>query len=585
MVDSASADIVFPNADGSGDLSKVSAWAPYNWDDAATNAVRFEGKNQTYTITTNVTFNSVWMHAQKATNVFELAKDQKVTLTSGNLRTCVNDWSNTHLYSLTTVRGGTWDLCGKGILGIYYDYRRNPSTSLVLDNVTITNAGTVRVGYWVSNNHLILTNGASVFCDSIPLYYDTNQKCSFEIHKGCRLLYQNGNAKLVGSGSDNLFLVSGEGASITGLKSAAYAIGGTAHGNLVRIEKGASAKFPGAEFYVGGEDAYSNRIEVLDGATLQVPRIYFPNANTMTCYDNTILVSNATLSVSDIVGISGGNRLEVVDGTLKLKGITLGEKNLSTGCVFRVKGNSTVTFSGAEYDVFGNGGNHLVEFDGVKLSSFGSWYYTPGYHNTIRVKNGATLTLGYSHFGLQGTGNRIEVLDDSTLQLSPDNQKTTMNGKECALVISNATLKTGNSLYLTNKVNSSGSVILGGSHPYLYAPKAITVKNSTTFRYGLPTATNEVLACTNGTIFVRSGGAISCDATTVLDIANVEEFQKVIPKTVELTLLKGTALTLPDDVVAAAAEKLPPRTALVKDTKTLVLKIRPLPQGLTLIVR
>ena len=602
-VESVSADIVFPNADGSGDLSKASAWVPYNWDDAATNAVRFESKNQTYTITTNVTFHSVWMHAQKATNVFELAKDQKVTLTGSGLRMACDDWSKKDINSLTVFRGGTWDLSEKGSVSLCYTYWKSYRVSALFDNAVVTNAaGVGLIGYWVNNNHLVLTNNAAIYFKSPSFYTANSDHCSIEVTGGSRMLYQTGAAYLTGlsnkgSGSyHNLFLVSGEGSSVTGLASAVRAWESDCYDNVVRIEKGAAMKCPGAEFYVQGAGSHDNRLEVLDGGLLSVPRVYMKTGTA-----NCILVSNATLRASDSVDFCGvSNRIEIVDGTLKLKNLNIGASDATArGNAFCIRGRkSSVEHSGTTYDFFSSAcTGSLVEFDDVSFTSFSSIYNIYGTQNTLRIRNTPKFNLTYRDINISGTSNRVEVLDGSTVRMGGNNNPVFLRGRGCELMVSNATAKTVYEFFATNAV--PGTVRLCGSHPLFetskisYKTDSLIVRNDKTFRYELPTETNEIAACTNGTVFVNALGRATFDESTVFDIANIEEFQAGLRKTKRLKLVKGTSLDLPDTVLAAARATLPPRTSLDVELTTsktptpcaLVLTVRPLPQGLTLIVR
>lgn len=329
------ADLVFPNADGLGDLASDDSWSPYGWDDIAGNRILFADGTATYTMATNCTFDSFCLSNDYNTTVtFDLSNGVTNTLTgTGGLRLDPASYlSGKTRNNKTVFKGGVWDFSNRGSFtfdsGRLYGY----ATSMVLDGASFTNLTAFNGFNYIINgdNSIVLTNGAHITAATGYLAHESTEggrKC-FEVVGGSTFAMTNAESgkaimgpKMNGQAVvEHLLRVAGKGSSFywksAGANSYAAALCITGSGKgLLRVEDEAKLEIDCTLKALGVNKATHNRLEVLSGAAMTVGKtLYFPSSRTSGAFDNTILVSNATLTCAVVDFAALTNEVLVLDG-------------------------------------------------------------------------------------------------------------------------------------------------------------------------------------------------------------------------------------------------------------------------------
>lgn len=397
---------------------------------------------------------------------------------------------------------------------------------------------------------------AALDCRSVMIYGDND---SITFTDGATLNTPSGySTKLPTSGTGNSIVFS-DGVSCTMAEHFYLATSG----NLLSIEDSSVTLGKTLEF---NSDSSDNGVLVLDGASLTVPSVVLNGS------ENELVVSNSTLvcSGSSPIAFKGsGNRVILQGEDLSLE----------------LTPDDTIIANGRQ--------NEFVIADGAKWS-----YRTEKkvYHLTKYAGNGCSNRVVVARQGeMDLTGTQFYIGSSNVLASS-------------VCVVDGGTLKAyslylggiGSALYITNGLVDVSSQVYGGKSSNDYAPAntnglieivgakakvtspSMFVKNGTTIRFVVPEDGYD------GTPWVMSerpniqkGCKFSVEA---------DEFQAKLNESQDVVLMSWNNDNpwIDDSVLAAANAELEPKKMKLifdKDNKQLVLRVRSLKPGLTIIFR
>lgn len=598
------ADATFPSAGG--DIASDGADGWNGTKPAATEIATFD-KAGTYVASEDVAFKSVVIGATGV--LFDNSSYdpvRKVNLKGEN-------WS---LYSngsdrSVELRGGLWDFGGKGLAvgpSGWADGRMNDIV-LLSGGACVTNVGNIRGSYGNSGTNIVLrlTEGSSLYCKgSIQMSYDNGKDRRIEVLSGSRLIDASNDLRTDvsndGSCSTNTVLVSGQGSY---LKVPTLYCGMHHRGILVRATDHGMIELTGS-LHIGWGSGSSNCRTVVDnyGTIKSGSTLYFDgDGSQQACGTNSLeVLSGGTYETTGTIYMGSyaagksckGDTIVVSNGTLKAIRITPGQNAGSDDHVVRFIGPDTVidfSNSGVPYYLFGKGCGCLIEMDqaswtyGNNTMCFG---YTDGQNanlngsnNVFRLKNGAKLAVTRANFNdfYIGTsdprtiGNRMEILSGSDVSVGPFSIGSQANG----LVVSNGTLNCKSfeigRLFGSN-TPADNRVVLQGTAPSIVSSNAFSAVRSSTVRIEVPVGG---LTGEKAPIAAKS---FTMDSTSILEVdaaACVAALREAgMTANVRYTLVESeTAISIPDEVLAAANAKLPEGCKLVfaDDGKKLVLRV------------
>lgn len=347
----------FPDADGSHDFSRPAAWGGALPSEAGFNA------DGAFTASEDVSFDSLSVYGG-ADVTFDLREQagRKVAMTNGAMSFAGSG-------TKAQLLGGDWNMSKE-----FYVDTGTDNIGIVVSNATVS----------CSKNELFGTNNRMVF---------TGKDATFKsAYTGTYALFR---------GKGNAFVLT-DGATWTHDANTLYlTINNAASNNVFRVEK--NARFTTAKGFFAGyyEKEGSNRLEVADGG--------FFKASSLTIQRNgsSVLVSNATLQVSDHGGFKGTNNR-----------LTLAGENA------RYLFTHTATFS-----LFGSGAPVNAELevrDGAVWEFSSNNVYTTAANSgapsncVFRLADGGkflsskALYLGYS---ASEASNRVEILNGGEMKI------------------------------------------------------------------------------------------------------------------------------------------------------------------------
>lgn len=435
----------FPNADSSGDLSSAAAWG--DTLPAATDTIQLNRSyGQTLTFGQSCTFDSILFTGDRTANTIEIVSpDVKVTLLGATTAGPGIRSTGASAASLT-LKGGTYDLSGTGILrpGPTSDSKGN--SQIVLDGAVVTNAAEIAAEYDGNNGKLLLTNGSRVYAaraDHIMSCSGFWRKGTVEVSGGSRLALSGSFAPFNTYTDGGTFLVTGEGSLVTNSASSTFFKDHVKNSTL-RIADGGELTLPIPNFYCGeggnrvivdggafrmsGASSstlylpYSGSglsLQVLAGGTFSAPcAVTFGQSSS----ENSIVISNAMFSAGNFLFKGSKNSLRIL-GKNSQAPISFSNGFFGGGAYQSLLeyGDGITTSVGSPYfGVSGCYGNTLSVVDGATVA-FGELHLYSAHANTlydytVRVANGATVTAA-SGFVVTGHDNRT-IVSNATLNVT-----------------------------------------------------------------------------------------------------------------------------------------------------------------------
>lgn len=378
-----------------------------------------------------------------------------------------------------------------------------------------------------TDNRLSLTNGASLFCESMSLGGSTRiaQRSVVSVTEGSRLSVAGDFAFTTGSAreayslalvSGNALEVSGEGSgvSVAGVMSLGKllpndTVNGSVGGNRLSVADGATADIATLQVGHGNCHGQSNRVEFARGAKVDIGQTLINSCNSTVVnrrgenefhvLDGAV-VTNAGQFVlgfkDDYSAAQGfyptgnyGNRLVVSNATFWTKTFRVAGSGASAVDYMIDSPESAIVVSGADASfavgesmsraLFNGWDSQFVVENGadVTLDFLGTWknafsYTVATSNETLLVRSGATLTASknlltgaaaQNGYGF-GRNNRIVVESGATL-----NAKAWLflHGTGCGLVVDDATANVANSLAVGEIVDNKNGTFGGGTNSYV----------------------------------------------------------------------------------------------------------------------
>lgn len=510
-VSASAATVDFPAEGGDYDLSSAAAWGgslPAESDAIELN----KSYGKTLAFSGNCAFDSLFFTKNSSSNLIEVTRPDVVIRLKGDGGSYPGIRSRAATSAHLVLRGGTYDLCGKG--GVYASSPADNSdtySKLTLDGVTITNAATVSVANAsrIDGNRLVLTNGANVTAANGENFFNCTSVRSGGtaiVSGGSRLTFTGGRfipfRKYTTGGT---LLVTGEGSVITNASSSTdrlfydgvqdctlrvangasvyvngpYDIGyGSNSGNLMEVSNGGLLRFLGSSSVGLPYGSGKVNLKVLSGGTfVSSTKITFQKSG------NLILVSNGTFRATlNFGGSKNTVRVQGENAVYSPSGTTLFD-NGATGSLLEF--GAGATWSVQDYLYLGGSSaysNTLAVIGGaeLKVKNFPGISYSAGksiYGYTFRVADEGALSVngtgsGYGHFTLTGWGNTV-VLSNGTL--------SAVNGIDIGALNSN-----GSATEKAGLENAGHSLVFQGAHPRATSYEACSLRRGTVLRFEVP---------------------------------------------------------------------------------------------------
>lgn len=599
------ADAAFPSAGG--DIASDGADGWNGTKPAATEIATFD-KAGTYVASDDVAFKSVVIKGNDVLFDFSSYVNPLRKVSLGGA-----DWS---FYtgakdSSVELKGGLWDLGGKAfsVTGTGWTDSRQNDVVTLSGGACVTNVSSVRGSYGNSGTNIVLRlkEGSSFYSKGrITMSYDKGKDRRIEVLSGSRLIVESSDLRTDSDGdfysSKSMVLVSGTNSYLKvptlycGMRQRDILVRATDHGKIELT----------SVLHIGWGKGSGNCRTVVDdyGTIKSASTIYLSgDGQQQACGTNALeVLSGGTLETKGTIYMgsyganttSKGDAIVVSNGTLKAARIVPGQNVGSDDHVVRFIGPDTViefSHSSAPYYLFGKGCGCLIEMDqaswifGNNSMCFG---YTDGQNanlngsnNVFRLKNSAKLAVTRANFNdfYIGTsdprtiGNRMEILSGSDVSVGPFSIGSRANG----LVVSNGTLNCKSfeigRLFGSN-TPADNRVVLQGTAPSIVSSNAFSAVRSSTVRIEVPVGG---LTGEKAPIAAKS---FKMDSTSILEVdaaACVAALREAgMTANVRYTLVESeTAISIPDEVLAAANAKLPEDCKLVfaDDGKKLVLRV------------
>ena len=508
---------VFPKAGG--DLALQSEWGDVAKPTASDHVKISNGG--TYLLSDDLSIASLTL----------TAKDVIFDFTDGNkkltLNTMVQGWGNVqslfqyaHDLKHPTVifKGGVWHSASAANtfsfvpLGTFDNSHSHEVT--LSDGCIITNVGTFYTSRRMGNTRTLVSDGSSLYGNSMVLYDVSGTNNVLEIASGgsvnmstgfaCDLLFGNaGQEKTASYFLNDLVDVHGQGSVLNAYGSDAFVyVGQYAAGVGMRIRDGGALQ--ATNLFVSANGGSSNNwLEVIDGGRV--------SATAFRCvgHHNNILVSNSTFAVSSSYDFSLGYAATSHDNVMRVMGplttfsVPIGGKNDVLARNYFGYGNTFSLEDGAQWlprksqfslcvmsnNTFRVTGSGTV-FDNAKTSEDGTYYST---YVGLDANDGSNSKASLSN----SWNNVVEILDGAEFRAN----RFFVHGFNNRLVISNATLVTGSyegadgnsgfGVWVGRGASSGCALVLQGSTPKIRATYAtharpVLLQNGAVLRYEIP---------------------------------------------------------------------------------------------------
>lgn len=344
----------FPNK--SDELTSAAAWEGTHLP-TATNRVVFKATGHAYTVSEDFLLGGIKVEKQAGVNTFTAANGITVGVPTG----FIQSKNNTD----TTLAGGKWDFGTGGVLRPGNGYAIGNYNTVRIENAVLTNVNSVQVGYYSTDNRIVLDNGSRLYTKGFSPFSDASVNGSFEICGGSQVVSADTDANR-GFGTtgakNNTFLVSGEGSLYTNRTNSPIIFGGANSSRLIcRAEEKGKMYLQSGVYFANAGTSHSNRLEAAGGDII-FSSLNFPAAQGS--HDNWIDASdNGTFQVTGTSTIqSSNNTVRAACGGTVLFAGQVTQKGKDCVCVMS---NGTIKASG--YYVFDNGAsctNNIFVFQG-----------------------------------------------------------------------------------------------------------------------------------------------------------------------------------------------------------------------------
>lgn len=612
---SAFADVVtFPAEGGVYDLSSAAAWG--GTLPATTDTIQL---NQTYgkvlTFSGSCTFDTLLFKGNSTANTIEIADPEVVVRLSGteNAEPGIRTVTKTTSAALT-LRGGTYDLNGKGVLtasAATVNNESNSGCSLTLDGVTVSNAASIAVANARSPGSckMVLTNGTHVLAAAADKFMRGSGSWGSAtgiVAGGSKLTITGGSFNpFQNYVQDALLLVTGEGSVIS--NASAYAdhlFYNSPKRCVIRVEKGGELNARSVQVcYAGG---VSNVIEVASGGLVRFHDgdVLMPYSKTCAGTALKVLEDGSFLSTGTLTLQQADNLILVSNGTFDAELQISGTRN-----AVRVLGPKAKYRPHLSRIFSANSKNCLLEFgDGATWSvSYPYLSATGAASNTLSIVRNATVNFGafngISYNDNSVSGYAIRVADGGNLVCkAPEGHSNwkdyRMTGYDNVTVVSNGTLDIegdllfGDSNTATEKdmADTRNSLVFQGRMPLATVGGDAALSRGTRIRFEVPKDgyPDKAVLWTAARLYRSAGDPIRLEVTG-LDADYVQGLESPF----DVTLIKTTGSSASYTVatalgaqIEALAQTMPARVRLYisKDGKELHLSAKPV-RGTVLVVR
>lgn len=510
---------------------------------------------------------------------FDIDPARTITLGSDGLK-CFPSASNHQNVILTG--GGTLDLNGGSLCAGCADYRSANNSVVVSGGTTVKNASEVVVSYGATGNALRLEGGAKLTSSYFVPFnnYTTILAASnrVEIVGGSSCEWTGGTGAYLGCGQGNVFLVSGDGSSLTDGSSKTSSILG--QDNLVRVEDKAAATVN--TVYVGNSaGATGNRLEVDSDATMTVGQLRV-NTGSGALANDIFVGAGATLNAEggyfQLEG-DGHSTVTVSNGTFN----TWNFKMLSGHNVIRLVGADAVwntpTFSKA-FNVFGTESWQFNTFvlDGAKVEKYLSFGDSGlSYRDCeLDIVNGGEITTGGFNFGGKvGTTDRnvLCVANGGKLISSAESW---ISAADNTLLLSNGTVSVSGKLRVGQNngsvdanANTNDAIVIRGSSSELAVTGELDLQHGARLCFELPQEGLAKVPVTIGSARISDDTVLSVECSKVERNLSSRNF---------VLIESGEEMTWPASALAEVNAELQQidrgyRVCLTADGKKLMLRI------------
>ena len=606
---------VFPDADGSHDISSAAAWGG-TLPSASSTVVITNAGESTFNFQSPATFGMLWFYNMvkngvTKTNRAHVLFDQSAVENPPLVN--FSGFTTSNSYVTTEFRGGAYNFNG-GVIreptgAGYHGWNFLLSGGCVISDASGVQGGQ---GYGSSGNVLTLTgksrldltantqmtygganngivvDGGSVLTSTKNICIDTGFSGGPFTSGANFMVVSNAESKVLCTGIFDIGAGGGARLSVSDgallhVKDLARFGGSAAYSNVYQVAN-ATMVVDGAFYlgYGGADIDHKCRFEVLEGGIL--------------------LATNANFYLggcSQYSTTSGGNALVVSNGTLKVKAWSMGADRGRYNKLV-VQGKNAQLVQSTPNAFFGPGPFcELIVEDGADFSfskfncsGVPNFSYTGFCSNeTVRIRGGGVwrASIGTRHgTRLEGFGNR-----DNTVSVEAGGSlldgDVNIGGGNCGLLVSNGIVRVKSVTLGIGNPNDYGGLgtncwmTVQGDRPEVSVTNgSLVAQHSSTIRYEVPSAGY----ATNAPL-VSASGAITISANSALEIAGLApnggtQLVAADARSGIVLLKSGGALTVPENVLAEAQAALPDGYRLRVKGKQLVLDK---PLGTTLIVR
>ncbi len=620
-------NIVFPNADSSGDIASLAAWNRAELP--STSNVLFSASG-TFTATEDVEFNGFMPNANDMNLVFDMSPEVSGASAGSPRRITVGArgfFPNDKQGISVSFNGGFWDFQNLGALSVYRSSYGGRSQTLSFQNVTITNLTDLKGGYGGTGHRITIGEGAKIYTTRCEFDGYQSAASLFEVKDGALLCVNTEKSGSTDSfvlgraganaGGRNTLRVSGSGTQlfVGGPAHVTMPGGGVATGHLFHVTGGAQVTITNSGYkFIGGQASarfgVSSRWRIDDGGVLTTgggTLLLGHNGGfaRIEVLEGGVWTNKSVLSMGSEYECAGNNQFVVNNGTYRGRFPLIGFTSA-------VASNNFVQIMGprARFDLTDtkdiimfpkSHGNRFVLSDGAVWTNSapaGSLYFSDqncGCSNIFAVVRGATyysttnLLIAGANYAVRS--NMLVVADSAYLHARSLYSSAIENG----IILSNATIDTQYGIKFSD--TSYSAVIKGysncwmrvqGRHPRANVGTSFTILNSSYLHFDLPAEGYD-----EGIVPITCGTTFKVEDKSRIFVNGVEEMAAAAKRPHDVVLLEAEGgITLANGVLAAAnahiaaqAEKsVGSMLRLSGDSKRLVLHVS-YPNGTTIMIK
>lgn len=343
-------DVVFPNADGKGDLASPASWNQASIP-APTNRPEFKATLAGATLTASEDISFAGFKINVNNIAYSVILDMRNAATGANpgprkivLSDAIQNESGNNL---TYIKGGEWTGTsistgwGKNVDNYY------------IQGATMTLSGGL-AGTYGGNGALIeLSGGSIVTAVNARAQYNFGNNSSIQVLDGSKLVITGTGSEALRSdmsaGTNNGYVVRGENSLIKKLSTAQYAsIGSGGYGAYLRVEDRGVADFAGVLSVGNAMNSSNNVVSITGGGMLKAEVVQL--GYQINACNNLFAITNGGIAEitsgfylgSTAYTNSFGNTLLISNGVFRGKVPTIGFKAGSSNNLVRVTGRQSV---------------------------------------------------------------------------------------------------------------------------------------------------------------------------------------------------------------------------------------------------